>query len=280
MVGTIDNHLIIQGSSLKGCIRSIYEAITNSSLGVVPSNEVKKEQGKYPPSHLPCRNRNELCPASLLFGASGDNWGWRGLIDFKDAKCTDVSSAIGFMPSLWEPKNRCKAYFRNNQAIGRKFYYHMERVLDKGDAKSGISVQQANDTYLFKTRLNFKNLKSEALGALLISLGQDPQYPIALKMGAGKPIGMGTLIAKVIAADVFEEFNEIQNFYRSYDVNPRRLEEEELQKFINRHIKQAHNLRFIKQNQLQEIYNILGYQDSEPPTRQPYEKYSWIPPRR
>lgn len=35
MVQGVDQKLSIQGSSLKGCIRSVYEAITNSTLAVI-----------------------------------------------------------------------------------------------------------------------------------------------------------------------------------------------------------------------------------------------------
>ncbi|NJO94112.1 MAG: CRISPR-associated protein, partial [Hydrococcus sp. RM1_1_31] len=72
MTQGVDGNLIIQGSSLKGCIRSVYEVITNSTLGVVS----KKVREKIPRTTLlPCTHKNQLCPASRIFGASGQKWG-------------------------------------------------------------------------------------------------------------------------------------------------------------------------------------------------------------
>lgn len=79
-----DEELLIQGSSLKGCIRSIYEAITNSRVGVKP---LKKNLDKYPSQRLPDTDIKKLSPASIVFGASGDNWGWQGLVQIQDAHC-------------------------------------------------------------------------------------------------------------------------------------------------------------------------------------------------
>jgi CRISPR/Cas system CMR subunit Cmr6 (Cas7 group RAMP superfamily) len=83
MVQGVDKHLVIQGSSLKGCIRSVYEAITNSTLAVVTS----RYRDKIPSERLECRNKEQLCPASQVFGALD----WQGLIEFNDAKCESLS---------------------------------------------------------------------------------------------------------------------------------------------------------------------------------------------
>jgi hypothetical protein len=96
MVQGVEKYLLIQGSSLKGCIRSVYEAITNSTLAVITS----KYRDKIPPERLPCRNKEQLCPASQVFGALD----WQGLIEFNDAKCESMGFSTGFMPSLYRPR--------------------------------------------------------------------------------------------------------------------------------------------------------------------------------
>ncbi|MFM7369161.1 MAG: RAMP superfamily CRISPR-associated protein, partial [Sphaerospermopsis kisseleviana] len=185
MVQGVDNKLSIQGSSLKGCIRSVYEAITNSTLPVITS----RYKDKIPPERLSCKNKEKLCPASRVFGALD----WQGLIEFNDANCEIVSFSTGFMPSLYRPRpDQSKAYFISGKVAGRKFYFNTSKAIDKGQ-KEGISVQQAGREYTFKTEIQFKNLLPEELGTLLIVLGQDKKYPIALKVGGGKPIGMGTM---------------------------------------------------------------------------------------
>jgi hypothetical protein len=272
-----DEQPIIQGSSLKGCIRSIYEAITNSRLGVIPSKGDELRKGKYPENRLPCSEIGKLCPASAVFGASGEKWGWRSLVEFQDAHCKGSKSfETGFMPSLWSPRREgCDAYFHNDEAVGRKFYYHMTRALDKGSADKGIPVQQAGQTYQFITKLRFKNLKPEEVGALLIALGQDSNFPLALKIGGGKPIGMGTMTVKVTEIILLNDF---QSYYSSYNAKPDCISGQALELFIANQIEEAKEKELVQPTQLQEMYSILGY-GKEQITRQPYEQYSWKPRR-
>lgn len=260
MVQNIDQKLSIQGSSLKGCIRSAYEAITNSTLAVITS----RYRDKIPPERLPCKNKQELCPASQVFGALD----WQGLIEFSDAKCENTGFATGFMPSLYRPRpDQRRAYFdaRGNVA-GRKFYYHTIRAIDKGQ-NQGITVQQAAKEYTFKTQIQFKNLTAAELGTLLIVLGQDPKYPIALKVGGGKPIGMGTMTVEVTAAKVLQNKGDLRDRYSSY--NPPESDSmtgTKLQQFMQKNIQAAHS-SLVQATQLQQLAEVLKYPtDREPPT--------------
>ncbi|MBD2132289.1 CRISPR-associated protein [Sphaerospermopsis sp. FACHB-1094] len=255
MVQGVDNKLSIQGSSLKGCIRSVYEAITNSTLPVITS----RYKDKIPPERLSCKNKEKLCPASRVFGALD----WQGLIEFNDANCEIVNFSTGFMPSLYRPRpDQSKAYFINGKVAGRKFYFNTSKAIDKGQ-KEGISVQQAGREYTFKTEIQFKNLLPEELGTLLIVLGQDKKYPIALKVGGGKPIGMGTMTVNV------DKINQPQNLkqrYSTYEIS----EDDELTgvklvQFIQKYIQIAHS-RLIQKQQLEELAAILRYpSDRLPP---------------
>ncbi|MBC5796858.1 CRISPR-associated protein [Sphaerospermopsis sp. LEGE 00249] len=255
MVQGVDNKLSIQGSSLKGCIRSVYEAITNSTLPVITS----RYKDKIPPERLPCKNKEKLCPASRVFGALD----WQGLIEFNDANCEIVNFSTGFMPSLYRPRpDQTKAYFINGKVAGRKFYFNTSKAIDKGQ-KEGISVQQAGREYTFKTEIQFKNLLSEELGTLLIVLGQDKKYPIALKVGGGKPIGMGTMTVNV------DKINQPQNLkqrYSAYEISEYdELTGVKLVQFIQKYIQIAHT-RLIQKQQLEELAAILRYpSDRLPP---------------
>lgn len=260
MVQNVDQKLSIQGSSLKGCIRSAYEAITNSTLAVI----TPRYRDKIPPERLPCKNKSELCPASQVFGALD----WQGLIEFSDANCEKTGFATGFMPSLYRPRpDQRRAYFdaRGNVA-GRKFYYHTIRAIDKGQ-NQGITVQQAAKEYTFTTKLQFKNLKPEELGTLLIVLGQDPKYPIALKVGGGKPIGMGTMTVEVTGARVLQNQGDLRDRYSSYkppesDI----MNGTQLQQFMQKNIVVAHS-SLVQATQLQQLAEVLQYPtDREPPT--------------
>ncbi|MCJ8279296.1 MAG: RAMP superfamily CRISPR-associated protein [Rivularia sp. ALOHA_DT_140] len=267
MVKTPDNKLIIQGSSLKGCIRSIYEAITNSRLGVTS----RKYEQYYPKERSPKKNsQNKLCPASLVFGASGEGWGWQSLIDFQDAICEQIDYKVGFIPNLWsaQPKKR-KAYFNKGETAGRKFYYHMAREIDKG-RRDGIPIQQIKQAY-FKTKIQFHNLQPQELGTLLVILGQDSEYPLGLKLGGGKPIGMGTIIIDITKANISQNPEDLRQRYSSYSASSQTLTGEKLKTFIQENIEIARK-NLIENTQLQAIYEILGHRNKEI-TRQPYELY-------
>ncbi|MDZ8108252.1 MAG: RAMP superfamily CRISPR-associated protein [Nostoc sp. DedQUE12a] len=256
MVQGVDQKLSIQGSSLKGCIRSVYEAITNSTLAVITN----RYKDKIPQERLPCRNKEQLCPASRVFGALD----CQGLLDFNDAKCESIGFSTGFMPSLYRPRpDESSAYFIRGKVAGRKFYYNTNRAIDKGQ-NAGIPVQQAGREYIFKTQLHFKNLTAEELGTLLIVLGQDAKYPMALKVGGGKPIGMGTMTIKI---DKIHQPQNLKQRYSSYNLNQSdELIGEKLQQFIQKNIQAAHS-RLIQKQQLEELAAILRYPtDREPPS--------------
>jgi CRISPR/Cas system CSM-associated protein Csm3 (group 7 of RAMP superfamily) len=255
MTQGIDNKLLIQGSSLKGCIRSVYEAITNSTLGAITSSY----KDKIPPERLPCGKKEQLCPASRVFGALD----WQGLIEFNDANCEKVSFSTGFIPSLYRPRpDQSKTYFINGKVAGRKFYFNMSQAINKGQ-KEGISVQQAGREYTFKTQIHFKNLLPEELGTLLIVLGQDQKYPIALKIGGGKPIGMGTMTVNV---DKINQPKNLKQRYSQYEISSDdELTGVKLNQFMQTNIQAAHS-RLIQKPQLEELTAILRYpSDRLPP---------------
>ncbi|MBR8832948.1 MAG: CRISPR-associated protein [Stigonema ocellatum SAG 48.90 = DSM 106950] len=263
MVQGIDQKLSIQGSSLKGCIRSVYEAITRSCLC-----KTKADINQIPDGYRECKinikkQQVSLCHACQIFGAMD----WQGLIDFNDAQCENVGFSTGFMPSLYRPRpDQRRAYFdENGKVAGRKFYYHTVRAIDKGQ-NQGIAVQQAAREYTFTTQLHFRNLKPEELGTLLIVLGQDPKYPIALKMGGGKPIGMGTMTVEVRALELLQNAKDWRDRYSAYTpAESNRLTVAALQQFVQKQIQAAHS-QLIQATQLQQLAEVLRYPTHrEPP---------------
>jgi hypothetical protein len=247
------NQLAIQGSSLKGCVRSIYEAITNSTLAVLG-----REKSKIPRERHPCEKKEELCPASRVFGAMN----WQGLVSFADANCQTTQPSVGFMPSLYSPRPERPGYYGDNRKVlGRKFYYNMSHAIDRG--KQGIPVQQAGRSYTFGTVLHYRNLLPAELGIILIVLGQDPTHPIALKLGGGKPIGMGTMTVTVTA---IEQSADVRDRYREYNLDRHtRIMSTDLQNFIQQQIQAAHGSDLLQQPQLAELTQVLKYPNARQP---------------
>ncbi|NJL39938.1 MAG: CRISPR-associated protein [Leptolyngbyaceae cyanobacterium RM2_2_4] len=253
MVQDNEKKLMIQGSSLKGCIRSVYEAITNSTLAVISP----RHRQKTPSERLPCRNKENLCPASRVFGALD----WQGLVEFSDAQCETIEAVTGFMPSLYSPRSDRDAYYNRGFVAGRKFYYHTNSVIEPGENR-GVPIQAAGRTYTFSTKIHFMNLSSAELGTLLIALGQDPEYPFALKVGGGKPIGMGTM---TVAVEAIEQVSDLRDRYTNYTSEPNQLSGQPLQQFMQRMVEAAHK-QLIEQPQLEQLAQILRYPtEREPP---------------
>ncbi|MEC4985356.1 MAG: RAMP superfamily CRISPR-associated protein [Oscillatoria sp. PMC 1068.18] len=238
--------LLIPGSSLKGVVRSVYEAITNSTLAVVTKD--KQDKNKIPKERFPCKSKDSLCPASRVFGALD----WQGLIQFADAECVEVTKGVGFMPSLYSPRpDEREKYFN---PPGRKFYYHAKKAIDAGK-QQGIPVQQAGRQIVFTTKLRFKNLTLAELGTLLVILGQDAKNPLALKVGGGKPIGMGTMTTKVTELAKYEA---MKSRYLTYNSSDEPMMGQDLDKYMQEAIKAAHE-NLIHAQQLQEVKEILKY---------------------
>ncbi|MDB9526782.1 RAMP superfamily CRISPR-associated protein [Oscillatoria sp. CS-180] len=248
MVQGKDQQLLIQGSSLKGCIRSIYEAITNSTLAVISS----RYRQKMPKERLPCRSKESLCPASQVFGALD----WQGLVHFTDATCESAKSVTGFMPSLYRPRPEERdAYFNRGRAAGRKFYRHAVKAVDGG--ARGIPVQQAGTEFTFKTAIHFRNLTEAQLGTLLIALGQDSKYPMALKLGGGKPVGMGTVQISIPELEVTQNVRERYTSYTPPTAET--LSREAVTQFIQEKTQAAKTSKLVELPQLEALARILQW---------------------
>jgi len=256
MTTTPNGRLKIQGSSLKGAIRAMYEAITNSTLAVMMS----QYRNRIPPERHPCRKKEQLCPASRVFGALN----WQGLVEFRDAIATGTGSGVGSLPPLYRPRpDQCKAYFKkeNGKVIGRKFYYTHKKAL-QGSSR-GTPTQQAMQNTVFKTQIHFKNLTPAELGTLLTVLGQDPNHPMLLKVGGGKPVGLGSL---QVTLDKIERPGNLKDRYSRYDPpEADTLEGGRLQAFVQEQIRAAQG--YILPEQLKRLAAILSPTAlREPPT--------------
>lgn len=264
MVQNTDQKLSIQGSSLKGCIRSVYETVTRSCICKTRAKRDAVPTGYNECTTDPKKGRTDVCPACQVFGALN----LQGLVEFSDARCQNTGFATGFMPSLYRPRpDQRRAYFTTQGKVaGRKFYYHTIRAIDKGQ-NQGIPVQEAAKEHTFTTEIHFKNLEAAELGTLLVVLGQDPKYPIALKVGGGKPIGMGTMIVTVNAINQITGNQNLKDRYTSYTLpESEHLTGETLQQFMQKQIQSAHTSKLIEKPQLDALLEVLRYPtDREPP---------------
>lgn len=168
----------IPGSTLKGAVRAVVEAVTNSCLGVTRVNRRDLPQdvswGCKPP---------DLCPACGLFGAMSR----LGRVSFGDAVFAAGEGGIIRMPALYRPRpNQGRAYRdRSGRYKGRKFYYHGRPQ----PHKEGTYVEALKPGSVLPGRAAFSGLTAAELGLLLFGLGLDGSFQLAL--GGGKPVALG-----------------------------------------------------------------------------------------
>jgi Uncharacterized protein predicted to be involved in DNA repair (RAMP superfamily), COG1337 len=180
---TTRRRYLIPGSSIKGAVRSIVEAITRSCIRIT--------QGRHRP-YIPqgyggCMSVNDLCIACRLFGAQD----YQGHVSFEDAVAPKGSLVLLGTPLLWTPARGGRGlpprYLERDRAKGRKFYRHARPpsgVDPRACIKSGAELP---------LRIHFLNLSEAELGVLLTALGLHPDHRFPIKLGGGKPVGLGSV---------------------------------------------------------------------------------------
>jgi CRISPR/Cas system CSM-associated protein Csm3 (group 7 of RAMP superfamily) len=179
------NHVpTIPGSSLKGLARSIAEAVSPSCVTVSRINPTDLPKGVS----LATSRRNDCttakaCPACSIFGRMSQY----GKARFGDARLLGAGKTALFQLSpLFAP--------RALGSQGRKFYFHSEPEQDPRQPP----VEVIPPGQRLQAQVDFENLSPAELGLLCFALGVD--RALTLKLGGGKPMGLGSL--KVVWAEL------------------------------------------------------------------------------
>lgn len=194
-----DSRVVIPGSSLKGAVRSLVEAISDSCFPVAH----RDLRPHVPPSLNRCTDVEFLCPACRIFGAQG----WAARVEFADLPVPPAALAFHGVPLLWQPGRSPQAlrarYLRGNLVKGRKVYRH-------GKPAPGPDRRQCvRQGTVLAGGLVFHQLTKADLGLVFAAMGvtgsvpgAPPAFPI--KLGGGKPVGYGSLSVKVVSIEVTE----------------------------------------------------------------------------
>lgn len=200
---------IIPGSSLKGVIRSVAEAVEASCLtlfdkqyrgsGVTRGKTLKTWT---PSGYQNCSDLNKLCPACRLFGMLNGDTVFAGKVSISDAKTKPgqyilLGNMILDVLSGPKPEGRPKTYTEagGNTIQGRKFYRHqldgvLTRVGRKQDNQNK-TVQPIDIGAEFTFTVDYADLRPEELRLLLYALVLEPE--MWHKIGMGKPLGLGSV---------------------------------------------------------------------------------------
>jgi len=221
----------IPGSTIKGVIRSVAEAIASScfSISAIKSGLLPLT---YLGEHCKLAGNSGLCIACRLFGSSTSDKrtkSFGGKVAISDAPIFGFSKDGIVQEFDFNGQNNLyKRLFRNNFALmgpnlrhhnfyvkngairGRKFYYHGSKFLYLTKQEKEKEIARAQEegkrepqfklydliepNTVFQFSVDFCNLTEIELGLLCLSLQLewDHDTGIAHKIGQGKPIGLGS----------------------------------------------------------------------------------------
>lgn len=173
----------IYGSSLKGMIRSVAEAIA---------------QACYTLGGSKCPQPDRLCICCRVFGWLGAGNVQMGRLQISDAIRQDAhwrEPGVKYIErqALSSPKAGRHPQFYPSD--GRKFYYHhdptkpQQKIAQTGETDNEILIAKANQEFPFT--VDFADLTGSELGLLLYALQLEDEW--YHKFGKAKPLGFGTV---------------------------------------------------------------------------------------
>lgn len=178
-----DGQPVIPGTSVKGAVRSLVEAISTSCVRQTTRRE------RVPRSFDPCRDAARLCPACRIFGTTG----YRGRFHFSDATPEgQVQTEVIKIADLWPPR----------RAEGRKFYKSGGfRRQNLQPAQNYRFIEAVSRGSRFSVALYFENALPQEMALVLHGLGLDrpPQEQrgdierLPVKLGGAKPRCLGAV---------------------------------------------------------------------------------------
>ena len=233
-------NIVLPGSSLKGAIRSVVEAISESCVSKV-SYQVRHAVPRW---FSECRQKDNLCVACRMFGAMG----FQGNISIQDAPKTEGEIVTEHVPELYAPG---RGQRRMWDVPGRKFYKH-------GDVATGSTpVEACKKGSEFRFVIQADNLKQSEWGLFFTALGHHPKHPFKLKIGGAKPVCFGSIDIQIDEIQVQEQ---TPSRYLNWDVAQDVVHAGEgLGTWARTCIEDAETENLIQQELLSQLAQILKY---------------------
>jgi len=205
--------IVIPGSSIKGAVRSVAEAI---SASCVCKTQLKSNQIYNAKECKVEKPTEQLCISCSIFGGMG----YAARVSFSEAPwhIDESQRDVWLTKPLFEPKPfkaRWQLYFTDSQkqkARGRKFYPH-------GKAQKGVEPHEVitKGGKFGELTVNFENLSQEECALLFLSMGLgEPCKGFRLKLGGGKTTCLGTV--EFHPKSLYLQNNH-KAFYKNYDAN-------------------------------------------------------------
>jgi CRISPR/Cas system CSM-associated protein Csm3 (group 7 of RAMP superfamily) len=199
---------LLPGSSIKGVVRSVAEAISGSCM-VLPTRftypKANREfiEYKLPSGFNSCFNAKQACPACRIFGLLNKGIVHTGKIALEDARVVNEAEAEWItIEALMEPKPRHQPWYgdpsKSSQVRGRKFYFHRPLGPRQTAVKNEFNktIEALRPGALFEFKVDYTNLTEDELALLVFALALE--NPMRHKFGMGKPLGLGSAELTII----------------------------------------------------------------------------------
>lgn len=204
--GTKNRQYFIPGTSIKGVLRSVAEAVSGSCF-IYDDLSYERNAIRYdlPPGYNHCTDVHRLCPACRMFGFLNHHEVFSGLVAISDATIMNETfqTETFTLAVLSTPKPQHRAFYASTPLgrtpAGRKFYYHhapgavKTRLAKDGQNKT---VEAACPGASFTFEIEYTNLTDAELALLLYAVALEPE--MRHKLGMGKPVGLGSVHIEVI----------------------------------------------------------------------------------
>ena len=251
-----DVHKIIPGASLKGMLRSVAEALSESCflLDLAQYDDVPVDFGEYTGKKCGFQTTSEerklmLCPCCRLFGgiaqegSDSEEGGFKGRVAVSDAHLAisgefdsrdKIDATPITLPGLATPKVKHKPFYFEDyeqptpkKFLGRKFYYHFYPDFDNmpmpGNRRM-VFHQTIREGAFFSFTVDFENLQPAELALLLLAIrlnGKAENQPdfMAHKVGMAKPLGFGSVhlrIARLLLKENGAAYGDFGNSEKEY----------------------------------------------------------------
>jgi hypothetical protein len=205
----VGTSLVIPGTSLKGVIRTVAEAISHSCLTMTRGDYGNEGHFEIPEGFEHCSSQDRLCPACRVFGWMEHGNVWLGNVSIGDALSPQGQHTLGdhvtLLP-LSAPKPHHTAFYDpddTGQVRGRKFYFHHPQAARPGgilaasrQTDQNRTVQPALTESVFTFKVDYNDLAEDELALLLYSLALEEG--VYHKVGLGKPVGLGSAQIEIV----------------------------------------------------------------------------------
>ncbi|HDQ73747.1 MAG TPA: hypothetical protein ENN19_16860 [Chloroflexi bacterium] len=255
---------LLPGSSLKGVIRSVAEAVSGSCLTLPQPRRGKVDyRGRPPISYrIPrgfehCESEKYLCPACRVFGSLSGGNPFLGKVGLEDARpVAEVDVEWLTIETLMAPKPRHQAWYEDPRQRGvmrgRKFYYHRPLGPRTTTEKSRYNktVEAIKPGAVLEFSVDYTNLTDDELALLVFALVLKPE--MCHKVGMGKPVGLGSAKIEVIRWERMDRKDRYRQLGGSVSV----LEDEAMATGIERLRTRYHQVYANSQESLSDLRRI------------------------